>query len=125
MVKRLLLCGALLLGGCVGGDGGTAPPATSTGLTLSWEQPPVREDNTYLDVQNEISRWDIYCTFYPTFTDNDLVASVARPDNMAFNLGILRAHGIVPGPDGSFVAVRCVDTDNQVSDFSDPVEWRD
>ena len=123
MIKCWLLIMGFLLGGCLGGGGGSAPPATSTGLILSWEQPPLRVDNTALDVQKDVSRWDIYCTFYPTFTDNDIVASVARPDNLAFNLDILRAHGIIPGPDGSFVAVKCVDTDNQVSDFSEPVEW--
>jgi hypothetical protein len=122
MKMRLLLLGVLLLGGCSGGGG--SPPGSFGNEVLHWEQPPLFADNTPMDVRREVSRWDIYCTFFPFPSDNDLVASIATPDNLSFNLALLRAYGIEPGPDGQLIFLKCVGIDNEASDFSAPTEWR-
>jgi hypothetical protein len=76
-----------------------------------------------MDIHRDVARWDIYCTYFPEPVDNDIVASVATPDNLAFNLALLRQHGTVPGPDGTLVYIRCVGIDNQQSEYSAPAEW--
>lgn len=108
-------------GGC-GGGGNVTPPPEHTEV-LSWEQPATFNDNTPMNIKRDVSRWDIYCSFFPSFIDNDLAASVVTFDNLAFNLSLLRLYGIEPEKDGKFVAVRCVGIDNQSSDFSVPVLW--
>jgi hypothetical protein len=91
---------------------------------LRWQQPPTFADNTAMDIHRDVARWDIYCTYFPEATDNDIVASVVNPDNLAFNLELLRQYGIEPGPDGKLVFLRCVGIDNQQSEYSAPAEWR-
>jgi len=115
---------ALILLLAVGCGGGSAPPLHDNAEVLRWAQPPMFADNTPLDIHRDVARWDIYCTYFPMPVDNDIVASVATPDNLAFDLALLRQYGIEPGPDGKLVFLRCVGIDNQQSDYSAPVEWR-
>jgi len=116
----------LLAAGCSGGGGPSPPPPDNVPRAeiLRWVQPPTFADNTPMDIRRDVSRWDIYCTFFPPPVDNDIVASVANPDNLAFNLSLLRQYGIEPGSDGHLVFVRCVGIDNQQSEYSAPAEWR-
>ena len=132
-MKRSMLLGALLFGVCFGcGGSGSGPPPTATPAPgtchkkeiVSWVQPLTLADNvTPLDIQRDVSHWEIYCTFFPPAEDRNLVANVASPDNLAFDLTLLRAHGIVPDGAEMFVFLKCVGKDNQVSDFSEPVIW--
>jgi hypothetical protein len=71
----------------------------------------------------DVARWDIYYSAFGTFIDNDLVASVATPDNLAFNLTLLRPFGIAPDADGSFISIKCIGIDNQQSPYSEPTIW--
>jgi hypothetical protein len=117
----------LLTMGCNSGGGPSPPPAPDNvprQEILQWVQPPTFEDNTVMDVYRDVARWDIYCTFFPEATDNDIVASVVNPDNLAFDLSLLRQYGIEPGPDGTLVFLKCVGIDNQQSEYSAPAEWR-
>lgn len=123
MWRFWLLC--ILLAGC-GGNGASPVPAPHDNTArevLVWRQPPTFADNTPMDIHRDVARWDIYCSPFLTFIDNDLVASVVTPDNLAFNLALLRAFGIEPGPDGKFIALKCIGIDNQASVFSEPTFW--
>jgi hypothetical protein len=91
---------------------------------LQWVQPPTFADNTPMDIHRDVARWDIYCTYFPEPLDNEIVASVVTPDNLAFNLALLRQYGIEPGADGKLVFLRCVGIDNQQSEYSAPAEWK-
>ena len=53
--------------------------------------------------------------------DRPLILAV---DDEPANLALLRKYGIVPGPDGYLVSLRCVGIDNQQSEYSAPAEWR-
>lgn len=112
-----------LLFGC-GGGGPSPGPLPPRAEILRWEQPPWNADNTPLDIQRDVSRFDIYCSDYPIPLDNEIVASVASPDNTSFNLKLLRQYGIAPGPDGKLVFIKCIRIDKAASDFSAPAEWR-
>jgi len=112
--------------GC-GSGGGPSPPSTDNvprAELLRWQQPPTFADNTPMDIHRDVARWDIYCSYFPEPVDNDIVASVVNLDNLAFNLAMLRQHGIEPGPEGYLVSLRCVGIDNQQSEYSAPAEWR-
>jgi len=122
---KIVLFIMLFLVGCGGHDNG--PPLIVDNIIspeiLRWMQPSTFDDNSYMDIHKDVLRWDIYCSEYPDFTDNDIVASVVSPDNLAFDLSMLRVYGVKPGPLGSFVSVRCVGLDNATSGFMFPEEW--
>ncbi len=107
--------------GC-GGGGNAPPPPTHTEI-LVWNQPALFNDNTPMDLRRDVARWDIYCSTFPSFIDNDLAASVVMPDNLTFNLSLLRIHGIELGDEGKFISIKCIGVDNQASDYSEPALW--
>jgi len=122
-MRRAVLI-VLILAGCGGGGGPSPPPDNQVrSEVLRWKQPPTFSDNTPLDIHRDVARWDIYSTPFEVPLDNDLVACVVTPDNLAFNMALLRKYGISPGPDGSLVFLKCVGIDNQGSAFSEPTMW--
>ena len=118
---RSVLAFLSIMVGCGGGDS-SAPPSSHTEV-LIWRQPAFFNDNLPMDIRKDVARWDIYCSPVPSFIDNDLAAHVVNPDNLTFNLSLLRGFGIEPGESGKFVSIKCVGIDNQASDFSEPVLW--
>ena len=115
----------LLAMGCSGGGSSPPPPVDNVPRPeiLRWVQPQTFADNTPLDIHRDVARWDIYCTYFPEPLDNEIVASVVTPDNLAFDLSALRQYGIDPGAEGKLVFLRCVGIDNTPSTLSNPVEW--
>ena len=116
---------ALILAGCGGGGPSPPPPVDNVQRSevLRWKQPPIFADNTPMDIRRDVARWDIYCSLFDPPADNDIVASVVTPDNLAFNLSLLRIYGYGPGPDGKLVFLKCIGIDNQGSAFSEPAMW--
>jgi hypothetical protein len=120
-MRRAVLI-ALILAGC-GGGGPSPVDNVPRSEVLTWKQPAFFNDNTPMDIRRDVARWDIYCANFDPPLDNDIVASVVTPDNLAFNMALLRLYGYGPGPDGSLVFLKCIGIDNQGSVFSEPAWW--
>ena len=121
-MRRIAFLLALLIAGCGGGGGGAPGPGKTE--VLSWDPPKTWTDNTPLNPLSDIQHNEILCNDNGTFTDNDVVASVAGVDNGAvvksFDLKLLRPYVT---PYSTFVTVRVWAWDNSVSECSQPVWW--
>lgn len=124
----LILAVLLPLLGLLSCGSSPAPGPIVNTETLCWKQPPQYADNSPLDLRRDISWYEVHVSDNGAWSDNTLRAALAGVDNAGapistFNLALLAAHGIVPGPDGCYVTVRSVSTDNMASGYGDPCWW--
>lgn len=125
-IRQLSIWFILIIGlaSCGGGDTGNVPPPVQNGDTnLTWTPPVCWADNTPLQPEKDISRYDGYIDEFGSFDDNSAVVfSVSGVDNTgrpitSFNLRLLSAYGIHPP---YYVSLKSVSLDNATSKFSDP-----
>jgi hypothetical protein len=122
--------------GCASGvDVSDNTPEGEPSDVLTWAQEPLYEDNTVLNVLEDIYRYDIYINDTGIFLEEDEpVASVSGTeiDNLtatlvavaSFDLRLLQPFGIyTDGVELKFVSVRSVGTDNSISQFGVPCVW--
>lgn len=94
------------------------PPPPVIPINLWWEPPTTYTDNTPLNPEVEILRYEIALSMQATLGEGNIIGSVEGGMTDHFDLSSLR-NGL-----DQWVSVRCVSGNNVPSDFAPPVLWR-